>query len=218
MESAKRPKKKKKNQVPAGIGLLIVLVIIGIFLSGISPMVGIYWIFGIAFGFVLQKARFCFTAAMRDPVLTGSTSLTRAVIVALMIATVGFAAIQYSAVSQGLPVPGNISPAGIFTAIGATMFGIGMVIAGGCASGTLMRVGEGFVQQWIALVFFIIGSMWGAHDYGWWAKTFFSKAPAVFLPQVLGWAPAFFGQLIVLAILFALAEWYENKKLGSEEA
>ncbi|TZE81406.1 YeeE/YedE thiosulfate transporter family protein [Calorimonas adulescens] len=217
MEDVKKPKRKKKNQVPAGIGLLIVLVVIGIVLAGISPMLSIYWIFGISFGFVLQKARFCFTAAMRDPVLTGSTSLTRAVIVALMLATMGFAAIQYSAVSKGLPIPGNIAPAGIFTAIGATMFGVGMVIAGGCASGTLMRVGEGFVQQWIALVFFIIGSMWGAHDYGWWSKVFFSKSPAVFLPNIFGWAPAFFGQLIVLAILFAVAEWYENKKLGSEE-
>ncbi|MDK2902245.1 MAG: uncharacterized protein PWQ93_164 [Clostridiales bacterium] len=217
MDEVKRPKRKKKNQVPAGIVLLIIVVAVGIVLAGISPMLSIYWIFGISFGFVLQKSRFCFTASLRDPVLTGSTSLTRAVIVALMLATIGFAAVQYSAVSKELPVPGNIAPAGIFTAIGATMFGIGMVIAGGCASGTLMRVGEGFVQQCIALLFFIFGSMWGAHDYGWWADTFFSKAPTIFLPDLLGWAPALFGQLIVLAILFLIAEWYENKKLGSEE-
>ncbi len=42
------------------------------------------------------------------------------------------------------------------------MFGIGMVIAGGCASGTLMRVGEGFAMQMLSLLFFVIGSLIGA--------------------------------------------------------
>src|SRR5699024_6665623 len=99
------------------------------------------------------------TASLRDPVLTGGTSLSKAVITTIAVATVGFAALQYGAYLKGDPIPGNINPAGIHVAVGAFMFGIGMVIAGGCASGTLMRVGEGFVMQWLSLVFFIIGSL-----------------------------------------------------------
>ncbi|WDU83426.1 YeeE/YedE thiosulfate transporter family protein [Caloramator sp. Dgby_cultured_2] len=68
------------------------------------------WILGVAAGFTLQRSRFCFTASMRDPVLTGGTSLTKAVIIAIATATVGFAAIQYGAVLKGAEkIPGNIS-------------------------------------------------------------------------------------------------------------
>ncbi len=222
MDVTKSSKRKRKNQLPAGIILLIILVIAGIFFFQSSPMLGIYWIFGIAFGFVLQKSRFCFTASLRDPVLTGGTSVTRAVIVAFAIATVGFAAIQFSSYLGGNPIPGNISPVGLHTAIGATMFGIGMVIAGGCASGTLMRMGEGFTQQWIAIVFFVIGSLWGAKDWGWWTENVINttsisdgvRSSGFFLPNVFGWGIAFFGQMILLGVLFIYAEWYEYRKLN----
>ncbi|MBM7583117.1 putative membrane protein YedE/YeeE [Caldicoprobacter guelmensis] len=216
METVKKSKKKRANQFPYGVALLVVLIVIGIILSKQSPQLAVRWAFGIAFGFVLQKARFCFTASFRDPVLTGSTSLTRAVIVALMIATIGFAAIQYSAYLKGETVPGNISPVGIHTAIGAVMFGIGMVIAGGCASGTLMRVGEGYMMLWLTLIFFIVGSLWGARDFGWWNEVFISKSPKVFLPDVLGWGVAFFGQLVLLGLIFIFVEWYEYKRFNAK--
>ena len=49
------------------------------------------------------------------------------------------------------------------------MFGIGMVISGGCASGTLMRVGEGFTMQILSLVFFYCGFPSGALTiFGFW--------------------------------------------------
>jgi uncharacterized protein len=214
-------RKKRRNQMPIGVILLVLIVIAGIIFSQSSKMLAVYWIFGIAFGFVLQKSRFCFTASLRDPVLTGSTSLSRAVLVAFAVATIGFAAIQFSSHLKGDPIPGNISPVGLHTVIGATMFGIGMVIAGGCASGTLMRVGEGFMQQWIAIVFFVIGSLWGAKDFVWWTENVINKlsisdgvSKGVFLPNVFGWGVAFFGQLILLGALFLVAEWFEFKKLN----
>jgi hypothetical protein len=96
--------------------------------------------------------------------------------------------------------------------IGAFLFGIGMVIAGGCASGTLMRNGEGFMMQWLVLVFFITGSLWGAHDFGWWKEVFISNGPSVFLPDVFGWFGALALQLLVLLGLFVFATKYEQKK------
>ncbi|MFA6808976.1 MAG: YeeE/YedE thiosulfate transporter family protein [Eubacteriales bacterium] len=223
MQDRKRTKRKKKNQLPKALGLLVFIIIAGILFAGQNPMLAIYWMFGIAFGVVLQKSRFCFTASLRDPILTGSTSLTRAVLIAFMVATVGFGAIQFKAMLAGATtVPGNIAPAGLHTIIGAVMFGIGMVIAGGCASGTLMRVGEGFMQQWIAIIFFVIGAAWGAKDFGWWSVnviTPFSISDGVtsgfHFPTVFGWGIAFFGQLILLALIFFFADWYEKRKLGS---
>lgn len=204
--------KKRRNQLPFAILVLAAIIVFGFVENGFSPKLPLFWIFGIAFGIVLQKSRFCFTASLRDPVLTGGTSLTKAVLIAFAIASAGFAAIQYAAVQAGNPVPGFVSPAGWHVAIGATMFGIGMVISGGCASGTLMRVGEGFMMQWLSIIFFVVGSVWGAHDFGWWQKTFMANAPKVHLPSLIGWPAAVFGQLILIGGLYLLADWYGNRR------
>ena len=102
-----RTRKKKKSQIPIGIIAVLAAVIFGILLGTKNQNMPIYWIVGIAFGYILQRSRFCFTAAMRDPYLTGSTSLTRAVLVAFAITTIGFAAIKYGAFKNGLPIPGQ---------------------------------------------------------------------------------------------------------------
>lgn len=169
---------------------------------------------GLAFGYILQRSRFCFTASMRDPYLTGGTTLTRAVLLAFAITTIGFTAIKYGYFSKGLPVPGMsyVVPVSLATVAGAFMFGIGMVIAGGCASGTLMRVGEGFMMQILSLVFFIIGSLWGAHDFGWWKYNFISKGKAIFLPDVFGWFGAVVIQLTIIFLLYIAAEKYQDAK------
>ena len=92
------------------------------------------------------------------------------------------------------------------------MFGVGMVIAGGCASGTLMRVGEGFGMQMVSLFFFIVGSLWGAHDFGWWKLNFIVRGKAIFLPDVFGWVGAVALQLAVIACLWIAADkWAKHK-------
>lgn len=207
----KRSKRQKKNQVPYGIALIIIVAIIGWSLNSLGPKHTVSWIIGIFLGFTLQKSRFCFTASLRDPVLTGSTSLSKAVIITIALATVGFSAIQYKAHLAGQHIPGGINPTGFHVALGAFLFGIGMVIAGGCASGTLMRVGEGFMMQWLSLVFFIAGSLWGVKHIEFWKKTFVNKKFAIFLPNVIGWIPGLIVQFGLLLGLYILADWYGNR-------
>lgn len=209
-----RKRKPKKSQLPIGIAVITILIIIGILLSVISAKLGLFWVIGLCFGFILQKSRFCFTASMRDPYLTGSTSLTRAVLIAFAVTSIGFTVIKYFAFSNGLPIPGQsyVVPISFATAVGAFMFGIGMVIAGGCASGTLMRVGEGFHIQLISLFFFVVGSLWGAHDFGWWKLNFILKGKSIFMPDIFGWFGAIVIQLAVIFILYILALKWENKK------
>jgi uncharacterized protein len=210
-------RKPKKNQIPLGFLTVAFIIIVSLLLNLKSSNMAFFWLTGTAFGFILQKGRFCFTASMRDPYLTGGTSITRAVIIAFAITTLGFTAIKYGYAQAGLPIPGMsyVVPISIATLVGAFIFGIGMVIAGGCASGTLMRVGEGFIMNMIAFVFFIIGSLWGAHDFGWWKEWFISKGPSIFLPDVFGWMGAVIIQLTVLLILYVVAEQYEKKRGGA---
>lgn len=211
------PKKKKKNQIPLGFLTVGIIIVIAILLNTVSSVVSFYWLTGSIFGFILQKGRFCFTASMRDPYLTGSTSITRAVIITFAITTIGFSAIKYGYASSGQSIPGmsSVVPISLATVIGAFIFGIGMVIAGGCASGTLMRVGEGFAMNTLAFFFFIVGSLWGAHDFGFWKEKFISKGVTVFLPDVFGWIGAVVLQLLVLLTLYIVAEQYEKKRSSS---
>lgn len=218
-ETPEQRAKKKATQIIAGV--IVIIACIGIaFYAQTQNKNGAYiWIIGLLLGYVLQRSRFCFTAAMRDPMLTGSTSLTKALIMALTLSSILFAAMQIKATGWNLKnvnfadvkLVGNIAQLGWNTVLGGLLFGIGAVIAGGCASGTLMRMGEGFLQQWIAIIFFIIGTMIANPL----MNSLTKGAKPVHLPQALGgWLPALLIQFGALFILYALADWFGKKKTG----
>lgn len=213
--ASSRTRTPKKSQLPYGVAVLLAMVVFGFYLLTLSTSLGIFWLTGCCFGFILQKSRFCFTASFRDPVLTGSTSITRAVLIALAVTSIIFTVIKYQAFISGLPIPGQsyVVPISLTTAIGGTLFGIGMVIAGGCASGTLMRVGEGFTMQMLALFFFIVGSLWGAHDFGWWKLNFILSGRKIFMPDVFGWFGAIVVQLLIIGLLYIAADKWENRTM-----
>ena len=204
-------KKPFKSQIPHALVLIALLIGLGFYLNDAKLVK--YLIFGVVFGMILQRSRFCFTAAFRDPVITGSTSLTRAVFLAIAVGTIGFSALSLYSISTGGKPMGtdSVAPLSILTIIGGVMFGIGMVTAGGCASGTLMRVGEGFQLQWVALLCFMLGSVAGA-----WAMGFLAplgKANIkVYLPDHLGWAGALIFQFALIAIVYVLAIKWQKKK------
>ncbi len=213
-------RKKKKNQIPIAIILLLVIVAGCFWLATVKDSLVLYLVTGLAFGFVLQRARFCFTAAMRDPYLTGSTSLTKAVLVAFAITTIAFTAIKYGYFVNGLPIPGQgyVAPISLATCVGAFLFGIGMVISGGCASGTLMRVGEGFLMQVLSLFFFIVGTLIAAYHYGWWERNFIVSAKKIFLPDYLGWIGGLIVNLLIIAVVYIIAhKWGTRKKTEQAE-
>lgn len=208
--------KKKKNQSIYGLILIFLAVIICIFFVNANSHYSGLWIIGILIGFILQRSRFCFTASFRDPLMVGSTSLFKAIIIAFIISTIGFGIIQYNHIGDSTSInltdiPGQIAPIGLHTIIGAIMFGIGMVIAGGCASGTLMRIGEGFILQIFVLIGFITGTIMGASHYEFWDKALISKAPTIYIPKYTGMPLGIVGQVIVLIILYLIADWYDKK-------
>ena len=215
-------RKKKIRQIAIGIIVFAAVIIIAVFLQRANPKGAFIWFVGIALGYVLQRSRFCFTASLRDPVLTGGTALTKAVIIALSLSSVAYLAINMSRFGMSLEnynlkeVAGHVKPVGINTAIGALLFGIGAVIAGGCASGTLMRMGEGFAQQWLAFVFFVVGSVIGVIVVVPMKTVAALKGVPVFLPEALGgWVPAIILQFGLLAALYILAMWWQKKKAGT---
>lgn len=103
-------------------------------------------IVGMLFGFVLQRGRFCMNSAFRDIVLLEDFTLLKAVGAALLVQMIGFTLMAMMGVIQ-------LNPNKLFgmaNIVGSLAFGIGMVLAGGCASGVTYRMGEGMVGAMMA--------------------------------------------------------------------
>lgn len=209
--------KEEKSQIPYGVILLLIALIVCIFLWKYHYRYAVSLGIGIIIGIILRYSRFCFVAAFRDPFITGSTRLFRGVILAMIVSTVGFAVIQsrYTHIKGANYdlIPGAVSSVGIHVMIGAFIFGIGMVLAGGCASGVLMRIGEGHALHWIVLIGFIIGTLLGAKNYSFWYENFIKNAKTIYFSEYLDLKIVAILQVVVLAILYKLALWYENKHL-----
>ena len=110
---------------------------------------------GFAIGFVLHRSRFCFSRVFREPFMTGEGEMTKAMILAIAVgAPVGAALI-----AKGTIDPYSVIPARFWigSMLGGLVFGIGMVFAGGCASGSLWRIGEGHLKLVVAIIFFAWG-------------------------------------------------------------
>ena len=110
------------------------------------------FIFGSTVGLLVQRSRWCNTAALRDAMLFKSYRNTKALLVAMMILTLGFTA--FISVGNGNPMRFDV---GINQFIGLFLFGIGMVLAGACTVSSWVKTGEGNVGAFWALLFLIIG-------------------------------------------------------------
>ena len=103
-------------------------------------------IVGALFGFVLQSGRFCMNSAFRDILLLKEFKLAKAVVIAIVVEMVGFGIFAAAGVITLGVKPFNVGG----SIVGGLVFGIGMVLAAGCASGTTYRVGEGMMGSLVA--------------------------------------------------------------------
>lgn len=110
---------------------------------------------GFLFGFVLQRGRFCITGAFRDMYVTKNNKMFIALLIAITVQSVGFFLFNEIGVLNVAPAE-NFAPIAVL--IGAFVFGIGIVLAGGCATGTWYRAGEGLIGSWVALIVYMLFS------------------------------------------------------------
>jgi uncharacterized protein len=171
---------------------------------------GVFLLFGVVFGVIFQRSRFCLVRAFREPFMTGDAEHTRAAALALGVSTLGFAILKFVDLKDkgDWVFPG----AGIGALAGGTIFGVGMTLAGGCGAGSIWRAGEGQVKLWVALVGFALGASLmrlalvqaGAlNKLGW----------AVFLPSMLGWGAALVLTLAVVVVWAVAATWNEDARI-----
>ena len=87
--------------------------------------------------------------------------------------------------------------------VGGFIFGLGAMLAGGCGSGTLWRVGEGQIKLWVVVPFFSVSN---SIMVAWFKDMEFEAdgvlGKAIYLPDVMGYG------LTLLLIGFIMALWY----------
>ncbi len=106
-----------------------------------------YLWFGFIYGMCLQYGRFCFASAFRDLFAVGVPRM----VVGIMIATVFFSFASSFVTATGFSTF-HASPSGIHSTIAGVIFGVGMVVAGGCASGSLYKAGEGKMAAMLVIL------------------------------------------------------------------
>ena len=112
----------------------------------------IAFVFGSVVGLLVQRSRFCNTAALRDAMLFKTFRNTKALLVAMMVLTIGFTG--FISIGAGNPMRFDV---GLNQILGLFLFGTGMVLAGACTVSTWVKAGEGnFGAVW-ALLFTFIG-------------------------------------------------------------
>ena len=141
-----------------GLALGATAILIALVLLDHQPASAALVLGGFGLGIAFLKAEFSYTASWRRFVTRGDASgllggLIVIVICALVVVPVAALSPKYG---------GAIAPLGPSLVIGAFVFGVGMQLANGCGSGTLYTVGGGSGRMLIALLFFVIGSVFGS--------------------------------------------------------
>jgi hypothetical protein len=109
---------------------------------------------GGAFGYAAQRGGFCLTRALSNLYLFGDATIVRAYLLALVVAMIGVHAIQALALVE-IPLRPFHWAANL---AGGFAFGVGMIVAGGCAGSTWYRVSEGAIGAWVVLLGFGLGA------------------------------------------------------------
>jgi len=200
-----------------GLGALAVLVS-GTLLLGLAygPTQGALFLVGGALGISLYHAAFGFTSAWRVFILDGRGRGLRVQMMLLALTVVLFFPFLASGTLFGQEVKGFVSPIGTSVIAGAFMFGIGMQLGGGCASGTLFTAGGGNARMLVTLLFFIVGSLLGTVHFDWWVAL--PSLPPVSLAKSFGAAGGIAISLVLFAIIATLTILVEKRRWGALEA
>ncbi len=143
----------KKLEPYIGVLVFILSIIaVVIYNQKAYTILGGLYLCGFLFGVIIQRTRFCFVRCFREPFMTGEAEVAKAVVYAVTISLIGFAIVKWMGFRKEMVyVPSAFWVGGL---LGGVIFGFGMVIAGGCGSGSLWRCGEGQVKLFLAVVFF----------------------------------------------------------------
>jgi uncharacterized membrane protein YedE/YeeE len=206
----------KKLSFLAGLVVLLIFLWKGLkyFLEGSkeSYTKGIILILSVLAGFIFHRSKLCMAKAMREPFISGESSMTRAFAISLFITV---PVIAYLKFAKFINPDFGISSAFIISSlIGGILFGLGMVLADSCALSMLWKLSEGQIKLLIVGLFFILGNSvaerYLAKLQGFLEDRYLIKN--IFLPEYLTYSGAVFLIIGVIFIWLVFAEWSRKTK------
>jgi uncharacterized membrane protein YedE/YeeE len=114
------------------------------------------FVLGAAFGAIAQRTHFCTMGALADVFAMRDFTRIRMWVLAIAVATLGFngmAALDWIDASDSVYARGDLI--WLSNLAGGALFGFGMVLASGCSSKTLVRIGGGSLKSLV--VFCVLG-------------------------------------------------------------
>ncbi|MEY3950251.1 MAG: putative transporter component [Pseudomonadota bacterium] len=107
----------------------------------------------ILLGIVLQKTRFCTMGAVTDLMVMGEWTRMRQWLLAIGVAVMGVGVMAYwGVIDPNKSIYTSSRLTWLSTVVGGLMFGFGMVLASGCGSKTLIRIGAGNLKSLVVFL------------------------------------------------------------------
>ncbi len=176
------------------------------------------FVVSLLFGAIAQRTHFCTMGAISDIVNIGDWTRMRMWVMAVGVAMIGFHAMAWLGwvdASQTLYASGRII--WLSALVGGALFGFGMVLASGCGSKTLVRVGAGNLKSLVVFVvmglaaFATLRGISGVLRVNTVDRASFEMAGgsgiAQWLGALVGWEPAMAGLVIGGLVGLALLAW-----------
>ena len=181
----------------------------------------VYLWFGFIYGMCLQYGRFCFSSAFRDLFAVGVPRMA----VGIMIAIAFFALVGAFVSATGLSTF-HSAPSGLHAVIAGFIFGVGMCFAGGCASGSMYKTGEGNMNAALVVVSISVTQAIFVDIGGWanalvpasWAKSASEKGLPASINVADGWVDQYLAGYVwdqpVLSFATMLG-WSDQSVMGA---
>ena len=192
------------------IGFLTLLTLVTYSINECYIYLAAYLWFGFVYGMCLQYGRFCFSSAFRDLFAVGVPRMAVGIMIAMVL---------FGTVSAFVTATGNSTfhpaPYGIHSVIAGFIFGVGMVLTGGCASGSLYKAGEGNATAMLVILSISVSQAIFA-DIGGWANdlvpySWHLSAVAKGLPAAInagdGWMDQFLAGYVWNQPVLLFSQW-----------
>ncbi|HEY5667210.1 MAG TPA: YeeE/YedE family protein [Gammaproteobacteria bacterium] len=204
------------NRKAASLGAAVSLLLAAYLASAFGWRQAALFGVGLGAGLVLYHAAFGFTSAWREIVVNGRGAGIRAQMLMLALTVLVFTPLIAQGELWGTALRGNVYPLNLAVVFGAFVFGIGMQLGAGCASGTLFTAGGGNTKMLITLLAFIAGSVIGAWHWTAWQDA--AGLEPISLLDQFGVAAAIAISLLIFTGIWIASMALERRRHGAVRA
>lgn len=171
-------------------------------------------ILGLGAGFIMHRSDYCIAGMFRDLFLFRTTRMLKTLVLLILVSLPLFELLHLTGWAL-YPFPLFGTPS-LVNILGGLLFGIGMVLAGGCVVGVLYKIGSGHVPSMVALIGLIGGSTLYGEFHPFWKSVSVRLSmaeKAVTLPQALGVPSLVLTIPASVFLLFLVYGWYRRGEL-----